>query len=218
MESHILPHTIWPWVISLHLCISSNLPLIHNVSNIPFYAPSWGDVGHIWDIWSLIHHRASTGTCHTTKYICQRHISNQHGILPQPLFSSLLENKLRLSFEISVQHLYSEGGERVSHQPNRTSASDRGWLIDVQLNLGWWRRRERVPKGDKVGPIWEIGANWPQFGNYCQLVRSVIGKLWEAQGPVVRCASAKIRGNSPQNNSYRLNSGSRMVKDILNRD
>ena len=72
--------------------------------------------------------------------------------------------------------------------------------------------------GDKVGAIWEIGANWPQFGNYCQLVRSVIGKLWEAQGPVVRCASAKIRGNSSQNNSYLLNSGGRMVKDILNRD
>ena len=53
-------------------------------------------------------------------------------------------------------------------------------------------RKGGVPKGDKVGPIWEIGANWPQFGNYCQLVRSVIGKLWEAQGPVVRCASAKI--------------------------
>ena len=88
-EIHGEPYTSSHNMTMSHFITSSfNLPLIHNVSNIPFYAPSWGDVGHIWDIWSLIHHRASTGTCHTTKYICQRHISNQHGILPQ--LSSLL--------------------------------------------------------------------------------------------------------------------------------
>ena len=159
MESHVLPHTISPWVISLHLCISSNLSLIHNVSNIPFYASSWGDVGHIWDIWSLIHHRASTGTCHTTKYICQRHISNQHGILPQPLFSSLLENKFRSKVLrlVCPRHLYSEGGE----SPAKPNISKWSRMID------WCPVEPGVVA--EVGKGFPRGTRWDQSGKLVQI-------------------------------------------------